>query len=404
MLGALLIQDYCRFLGGFAFYIYFIKTACGQKEPACRLGLLSAGRACGRGAKTNRGYYLANKNIDVHLLLNSESPIELAESCSWIRKTYPISVSELSKYGGKAKCLEHIPKTWDYIINDDRIKRFKRKQDSNDLVKAKKVLTNTMKSRIAQGYLYSHILPYKPNPTIRLQIPGSARNFARRYKHKGTAIAVMLGGSAGGVQSPTVKMWLRICQALSGSIPNLKIYFTGVTKSVKGRTRTADFTVRDVKYLVKHLPNAESTYDIGLWNQLALIESCDIFLSPHTGFAFLAPLVGTPWLALSNCRWPEYLFNRVKFYSVLPTCGSYPALNNNKTGCGWLLAHDKKALCMTDELLAKKMPEIVYGAKLLLDPKFTYRKALNMHLRKIRKPPYNFKRFFFLDGINAIKS
>ena len=57
---------------------------------------------------------------------------------------------------------------------------------------------------------------------------------------------------------------------------------------------------------------------------------------------------------------------------------------------------------MTDELLLKKIPEIVRGAKLLLDSKFTYKKALKLHLNKIKKPPYNFRRFFFLDGVKSL--
>jgi hypothetical protein len=38
-----------------------------------------------------------------------------------------------------------------------------------------------------------------------------------------------------------------------------------------------------------------------MWNQLALIEQCDVFCSPHTGFAFLAQFVGTPWLTIAGC-------------------------------------------------------------------------------------------------------
>ena len=352
--------------------------------------------------KRTKGYYDANKGIELYLLLNADSPIELAEACHWVKKVYPVSLQEIWKQGEKAKSLKAVPQTWDYVIHDERIKHFRRGWDEKNLIKAQLTLQKHLKARIKEGYTDKHILPYKPNPKITLPIPAKAREFIKRHEHSGPAISVMLGGSAGDTQSPSVETWLKICKALFEEIPNLKIYFTGVTRSINGRTNTIDFSLDDVKYLENHLPNAESAYNIGLWNQLALIQKCNIFLSPHTGFGFLPPLVGTPWLALSNCRWPEYIFNGIKFYSVLPECGSYPALEDTKHGCGRLLAQNKRALCMTDKLLTKKIPEIIRAAKLLLDPDFTYKKAVQLHLRKIKKPPYDYKKFFFFDGVKSL--
>lgn len=352
--------------------------------------------------KLTKGYHDANKNIEMHLLLNADSPVELADACGWIKKTYPVSLQGIWKNGSKAKSLKNIPRTWDYIIHDKRIKDFRKGWDENNLIKAQSVLKRLVRARIKEGYTDDYVLPHKLNPKITLDIPPEAKNFAERYKHSGPAICIMLGGSAGDTQSPTVKMWLKTCQALFEAIPSLKIYFTGVTRSISGRTNTINFSLDNVKYLVRHLPNAEAAYNIGLWNQLALIQKCDIFLSPHTGFGFLPPLVGTPWLTLSNCRWPEYMFNDVKFYSVLPECGSYPALEDTKHGCGKLLVQNKKVLCMTDKLLVKKIPEIVRAAKLLLDSKFTYKKSLRLHLSKIKNPPYDYKKFFFFDGVKSL--
>lgn len=357
--------------------------------------------------KFTKGYAEANKNIDVYLLLNAASPVELTAACPWIKKTYPVSLKEIWEDGKKAKSVQSVPKTWDYIITDDRATRFKIHWDENNLIKAYKVLEPLLAAKIGKSYVEQidtnrGILPYKYNQRITLPIPRKAKDFVKRYKHSEPAICIILGGSAGDMQSPTVKVWLKICQALFKSIPNLKIYFTGVTRSIKGRTNTIDFSLNDVKYLISHLLNAEAAYNIGLWNQLALIQKCDIFLSPHTGFGFLPQLVGTPWLELANCRWPAYIFNDLPFYSVLPVCGWYPARGETKKGCGKLLAQNKKALCMTDRLLTKKIPEIVQAAKLLLNPKFTYKKALKLHLGKIKKFPYDYKKFFFLDGVSSL--
>jgi len=356
--------------------------------------------------KLAKGYALANKDVDVYLSLNAASPTELADGCSWIKKTYPVSLAEIWKKGNKAKSVQKLPKVWDYIITDDRVNRFQKGWDEDDLIKAHKVLALVLKAKIAKGSteqagLPKGILPCVNNPKITLPISGVAKSFAKRYKHSGSAICVMLGGSTGEKQSPAMEIWQKICEALFKAIPNLKIYFTGVNKSVKGRTATDGYKLEEIQALADKLPNAEVAYNIGLLNQLALIQKCDIFLSPHTGFAFLPPLVGTPWLELANCPWPAYIFNYIPFYSVLPECGWYPAINETKKGCGKLLAENKKAICMTDKLLENKIPEIVKGAKLLLNKEFTYAKAVKLHLDKIKKY-YDINKFFFLGGIEGL--
>lgn len=365
--------------------------------------------------KYARGYYEANKNIDIYLLLNANSPIELANSYHWIKKTYPVSLLEVCKKGEKATCLRKIPKTWDYIISDSRVRDFKKGWDEDDLIYTQQILQKIFKANIARGYTIivhtglnpnkeykKQIIPYSLNPQLSLSIPREFLQHVKKYKYYGSKICIMLGGSAGANQSPTVEIWQEICQSLFDNIPNLKIYFTGITKNVKGRTTTNDFTLKSIDSLVRKLSNAENCFNIGLWNQLALIRSCDLFLSPHTGFAFLAPIIGTPWLTISGCRWHEYLFNHIPFYSILPECGYYPSQNETKKGCGKLLSEDKKSICMQDSLLRNKIPEIIKGAKLLLSKEFTYRKAINLHLNKIKKPPYDPKRFFFFDGIKGL--
>lgn len=357
--------------------------------------------------KIARGYSLANKNLDIYLIINADSPIELADACPWIKKTYAVSLKEVEVEGTEAKSLRKIPKRWDYVITDNRVRNFKINFDENDLIKAQKILGDWLFAKINRGYVEqagpheSSILPIRNNPKITLAIPKKAEIFAKKFKHTGPKICIILAGSAGEKQSPSRKMWLKICLSLTEQIPGLKIYFTGVIKSKDGRTTTKDFSLQDVSYLISRLPNAESVYDVGLWNQIALIKKCDIFLSPHTGFAFIPPLVGTPWLEIGTCPWPAYLLNDLPFYSVLPRCSSYPSLGEMKTGCGKLLQENKKANCVSDQVIEKEIPDIIKGAKLLLDKKFTYQKALRLHLQKIKKD-YDINKFFFFGGVSGL--
>jgi hypothetical protein len=350
--------------------------------------------------KMAKGYALANKDVDVYLLLNADTPVELAKACPWIKKTYAVSLKEVFEDGKEASCLKKIPKKWDYISTDNRAQHLAKGRDWDELVKTQEILNTILTAKIAKVYVENNgmheesILPIVANPKIILPVPEKATAFAKKFNHRGPTIAVMLGGSAGLKQSPSVEMWLKICQALYKSIPKLKIYFTGVSKSVDGKTSTAGFTIKDVNFLISKLPNAESIYDVGLWNQIAFIKRCDIFLSPHTGFGFIPPLVGTKWLEIGTCPWPAYFLNDLPFYSVLPNCGSYPSKRNKEAGCGKLLAEGKQSLCVSDELLKKKIPDIVKGASLLLDKEFTYEEALKLHLKKIKKD-YDPKMFKF---------
>ena len=107
---------------------------------------------------------------------------------------------------------------------------------------------------------------------------------------------------------------------------------------------------------------------------------CDILLSPHTGFAFLAPCVDTPWLALSGAACPEYFFNQVPFYSVLPNNPEYPYMGEFDEDEG-----PEKIISMRPSKLEPKIPEIVEAAQLLLDKNFTYEKAFKRHRENISR-------------------
>ncbi len=65
-------------------------------------------------------------------------------------------------------------------------------------------------------------------------------------------------------------------------------------------------------------PGTLEAFDLGLLDQLAVIERCGLFVSPHTGFGMAVLCVGTPWLTLSGGSWHEYFCNGVPFYSVQP--------------------------------------------------------------------------------------
>jgi len=365
--------------------------------------------------KHARGYYEADQDLKISLLVNSETPIEIAVACDWIEEVYPISIKEIAELGEDAAALKVIPRDWDYVLVDPRAKKLMSESDDNWLVETHLILqkiflgkeingiTPNRSVKIDEDVSTQTPIPYKLNAHIDIPIPQVSLEFVKKFIHVGPTITILPSGSAGDRQSPSLVIWEEICTSLFKVIPNLKINFTGVTKSTEGRTVTQGITFESINELVAKLPNAENCFNIGLWNQIALIQGSDIYCSPHSGFSFLSPVVGTPWLAISGCPWPEYFFNDVKFYSVLPDCQSYPSKNKTDEGCGKLLSENKKSICMQDKNLRNKIAEITEAATMLLDEKFTYQAALRMHLNKINPSKMDLVKFFFFDGIKGLR-
>jgi ADP-heptose:LPS heptosyltransferase len=140
---------------------------------------------------------------------------------------------------------------------------------------------------------------------------------------------------------------------------------TGSTDSSTRRSTTQGYSDDEVKKLFDATPNSSNCYDVGIGNQLALLELSDLFISPHTGFAFLAPCVGTPWLAISGARWPDPTYARTPFYAVLPTCPEYPCFVSMLPECLKRMEKSIPVLCM-DSDLDRHIPEVVEGARLLM--------------------------------------
>jgi hypothetical protein len=365
--------------------------------------------------KHARGYYESNKELKISLLVNSETPVELANACDWIEAVYPISADEILSSGGEAPSIKMVPKDWDYVLVDPRVKNLKPGFDEEWLTTVQSILLKIFMGQEINGITPNRSgkddedvstqtpLPYKLNAHIDMPIPESAEAFVKKYDHDGPIITILPAGSAGDNQSPSLRMWEEICKNFYKSIPNLKINFTGITNSENGRTATKDIRLEDINRLVSKLTYAENCFNIGMWNQIALIKSSNIFCSPHSGFSFISQIIGTPWLVISGCPWPEYFFNDTKFYSILPNCPSYPSEGETETGCGKLLAEDKKSICMQDDNLQKNIPEIIKGAQMLLDPGFTYHNAIELHLKKIKDSKMDINKFFFFDGIKGIR-
>lgn len=358
--------------------------------------------------KYARGYLEANKGVEISIALNKYSPTELTQATPWIKHTYPIDILEVGEKGAKAKTLQQLPRDWDYILIDDRpmkevgLRResvwpkanAKRRQNLNGLLASYAAMDELLDSLHGTFPIWEPPpgLRYSKEARVELVIPRKARELVKkRYGFRGVKICIMLGGSKGAVAYPSIRSWVKIIRALNERYPRSRVYVTGVHEKRQGRTATRAYGKEKLEYLFKRFDNVVDCYDIGLWNQLALLKQCDMFISPHAGFAFLAPCVGTPWLAISGGNWSEYFFNGVPFYSVLPDDPDFP-YRNRVPHLAYKHKRWGKILPMQPVRLEKKIPEIVRAAGLLLDPRFTYQKALRLHKRNIARADVNRKR------------
>ena len=364
-----------------------------------------------------RGYYAANRDaVDVYLLINAASPSTLVKACPWITGVYPIDFAEVQSQHERAASLQAVPPTWDYIVTDPRIaiqdptiggrgaeamiatqavvRQYLRAADWSGSSRGWECKWNTT------GLLgREDPLPYAANARFSLPIPADARVFAGHYHHHGPTICVLPGGGSSGLQqNPSLEVWSDILMALADEFSNLRVYITGLSRDMAGQIHTKGLSSQDSDVLARRLPFVTNCFDIGLWNQVALIAECDILLAPHTGFAFIGQFVGTPWLAISRCPWPEYLFNGIPFYSVIPDCDSYPAQWRMDCECNQRIAHCEKTVCMEDDRVRARIPDLINGARFLLEPNVTYEQAIRVHVENLRRQKRNLDQFaFFMD-------
>ena len=111
-------------------------------------------------------------------------------------------------------------------------------------------------------------------------------------------------------------------------------------------------------------------FDVDLGRQLALLEACDLLLSPHSGFSFLAPCVGTPWLAISGGDWCEYVFQDIPFWCDFPSDPGFPHGGDLDT---W--TSEEMIPGMSDAELRTRIPGILAGVHQLLNDDFNFAAA-----------------------------
>jgi len=198
-------------------------------------------------------------------------------------------------------------------------------------------------------------------------------------------MAIMLAGHKDVEFFPSLGSWKKIIDALYKTYgDNLSIYLIG--KLAKSDKQTSSGVERQVvDEILKNFPRSVDCFDLGLLNQLAIIKDCDVFISPHSGFGFAVMCVGTPWLTLSGGTWPEYFYNGIPFYSVLPDPIKHPCYREKNDFIVKDIDGTKRIASMTVNRINDDLEKIVKAAGILINKKWSFEECLAFHLKEMEQ-------------------
>jgi hypothetical protein len=350
------------------------------------------------------GYHRANPSLQISLLLNGATPAELADLCPFIRRTYAVGFTGfLDAVTDPEPPLRSVPREWDYVVDDHRSRQPDQLANYAGLRRFYEASDRHFRARLAHGTAGSEPPAYERHHQLRLELPESAREAARRELEQATArIAVMPAASTDARYAyPSSGSWELIVRELRAALPGVLFCLVG---KLRRDERTSTSFGRELERLQAAIPDTVDCFDRPLVEQLAFVEACDLFLSPHTGFGMAALAVETPWLTLSGGRWPEFFFNGVPFCSVLPD----PQRN------AWYTFHDPPPVLPQDEdgegprtpsmtraRIREDLPELLEGARLLLERRLSYEEALRLHFsRMVERSPSERLWMWSFDGIH----
>jgi hypothetical protein len=229
---------------------------------------------------------------------------------------------------------------------------------------------------------------YLPHQQLVLDVPqGSRARARRRLSGHRPRIAVMPGGSGDRALYPSNASWEKILQALAVRHPDAVFCLVGKLGAGDGRTSTR-FARAEIDRLLGAVERGVDAFDLPLFDQLAMVEAGDLFVAPHTGFGMAALAVGTPWLALSGNRWPEYFYNDVPFYSVLPDPERFPCYHQLEPGPPLLPDRDGEGLrspSMCADWIGEDRDELLHAAGLLIGRELSYDQAMAGHFQRLQR-------------------
>jgi hypothetical protein len=351
------------------------------------------------------GYHRANPALALSMLLPAGSALELTSCCPFVERTYAVKFTGLFNGSENPRhALQLVPRQWDYVVDDARGHMAPLRERFVGLRRYYDAASQHFQPRLGTGVAGSPPPAYEPHRQLRLALPASARQWAENeLAGAGVRIAVMPAGSDESWNYPSIQSWEEVLGQLARTFNEILVCLIG--KLHQDDRTGSGFSGAGLARLRRGLPRVIDSFDRPILEQLALVEQCDVFLSPHTGFGSAALAVGTPWLSIAGGRWHEWFFNGVPFYSVIPDPDRYPTyaweaslavIDDDEDGEG------PRAACMSRARIRDDLPEVLQAAKLLVDNQLPYDAALERYFpRLLRAYGGDRSPIFTLDDIHT---
>jgi hypothetical protein len=335
------------------------------------------------------GYHRADPDLRVGLVLNGSSPTELAELVPQVEAVYAVGGCLDFVDGGDARrAIAHIPREWDWVVDDARRDHPGLRAAFAGMVAYYDAADRHFLAARGRGVAGAEPPAYVPHQQVVLDLPEASRARARqRLGGTWPRIAVMPGGSGARALYPSAASWERILHALAGQYPDAVFCLVGKLGSGDGRTST-QLSRAEVDRLLGAVERGVDAFDLPLFDQLALVEACEVFVAPHTGFGMAALAVGTPWLTLSGNRWPEYFYNNVPFYSVLPDPTRFPCFHQLEPEPPLVADRDgegPRSPSMCADRIDDDLDDLVQAAGLLIERRLSYEQAMAGHFERLQR-------------------
>jgi hypothetical protein len=332
-----------------------------------------------------QGYHAADPAVRPSLVLNGASPAELAGCVPFVAGVFAVPYTSFGKAEGRPRsALRGVPRDWDYVLRhpfstDPDHARF---EGFQAYVAASR---RHFRARIASGVAGAAPPAYAPHQKLRLDLPDAARAWAGAALDERLCVAVMPAGSGARHLYPSFSSWTTILDELERRLPAVSFVFVGKVQPEGGRTLSG-ITRGEVDRLLGSRTDAIDVFDRPILDQLAAVEASALFLSPHTGFGFAAVAVDTPWLAIAGGDWPEYFFNGVPFYSVLPKAAEHPAFVHSRT-LPIVEADDdgegRRSATMSVRRIREDLDELADAAVTLVEGRLSYAEALATYFPRL---------------------
>jgi hypothetical protein len=333
------------------------------------------------------GYHRADPGLRIGLALNADSPTELATLCRYIADVYPVALDVFDPAQRGSGSLDRIPAGWDWVVDDDRGHQAPQRELFPGLAAYYDMAADRFAAAGSALGMAGAVPPrYSAGEQFRLRLPGPALASARRRLRDaapgaGPSIAVLPAGSGPRGNYPSVRSWQLVLAALSRRWPRGVFCLLGKLRR-DGRTSTS-FGRAEFDELAGSVPRSVNAVDRPLIDQLAVVAACDVLVSPHSGFGMAALAVGTPWLSIAGNRWPEYYFNGVPFYSVLPDLRRFPAYSGLGPEPEPVDDDGARAPSMCRERIGADLDEITEGAARLIERRWPAETAMADHVARL---------------------